>query len=348
LLPARMPVDGMTFNTVVSVVVSILPVFLFLFALVFLDSYKLVHLRAILRTIIVGCLVALACFGMNTFLVRTFSLDVVLYTRYGAPVVEECFKAFYVYYLIRAAKIGFLVDAAIYGFAVGAGFAFVENLYYIHSLEEANLLVWFVRGFGTAVMHGGGTAIVGILSKSLADRRSTTGPAILLPGLGIAIVVHSVYNHFFFSPLLSTFGIILTLPVLIMVLFERSEKATREWLGVELDTEMELLELINGGNISSTKIGRYLRTLEHRFRGEVIADLLCYLRVHLELSIQAKGILMMRDSGFDIPPSPEIHEQLNELKYLDKSIGRTGKLALKPFLRTSTQTLWQLHMLGGK
>jgi len=31
----------------------------------------------------------------------------------------------------------------------------------------------------------------------------------------------------------------------------------------------------------------------------VVADLLCYLRLHTELALRAKGILMMRESGFE-------------------------------------------------
>ena len=48
-----------------------------------------------------------------------------------------------------------MIDAAIYGFAVGAGFAFIENIYYLHSLEHHKIVVWIIRGLGTAVMHGG-------------------------------------------------------------------------------------------------------------------------------------------------------------------------------------------------
>ena len=51
-------------------------------------------------------------------------------------------------------------DAAIYGFAVGTGFALVENVYYLLSLPGAPAALWIVRGFGTAVMHGGTTAIL--------------------------------------------------------------------------------------------------------------------------------------------------------------------------------------------
>ena len=38
-------------------------------------------------------------------------------------------------------------------------------------------------------------------------------------------------------------------------------------------------------------------------------------------------------------------EKFAELRYLESSIGRTGRLALQPLLRMSHKDLWQLYML---
>jgi hypothetical protein len=70
------------------------------------------------------------------------------------------------------------------------------------------------------------------------------------------------------------------------------------------------------------------------------------LRIHLELSIRAKGILLMREAGFEPEPEPAIEAQFKELKYLEKSIGRTGQMAMHPILNMSDRELWQLNMLG--
>ncbi|MGB2957291.1 MAG: hypothetical protein WBD30_00220, partial [Bacteroidota bacterium] len=120
------------------------------------------------------------------------------------------------------------------------------------------------------------------------------------------------------------------------------------WLGVGFDTDQELLEMITSGELAGTRIGRYLQTLERKFPPAVVADMLCYLRVHLELTIQAKGVLLMRDAGFEVQTDPELKEKFEELRYLDKSIGKTGILALRPFLHSSTHDLWQLYILESK
>ncbi|HVX89459.1 MAG TPA: hypothetical protein VG940_11060, partial [Gemmatimonadales bacterium] len=89
----------------------------------------------------------------------------------------------------------------------------------------------------------------------------------------------------------------------------------------------------------------YLTTVRSRFTPEVIVDMMCLLRLRAELAIRAKGILMMREAGFDPAPDPALKATFDELRYLERSIGRTGMLALKPFLHTSTRDLWQLNLL---
>ena len=48
-----------------------------------------------------------------------------------SPWLEESLKAALIVYLIRTRRVGMLVDASIYGFAVGTGFALFENFYYL-------------------------------------------------------------------------------------------------------------------------------------------------------------------------------------------------------------------------
>ena len=194
-------------------------------------------------------------------------------------------------------------------------------------------------------MHGSTAAILGMISKYLSDRYPASGLFIFVPGLGAAIIVHAVYNNFLISPLLSTVILLISLPLLVIVVFEKSEKATRRWLGIGLDTDMELLDLIISGNISQTRIGMYLESLKSRFRGEVVADMLCLLRLQLELSLQVRGILLLREVGLPVSPEPQLVEKFAELKYLEKSIGKTGKLAILPFFRSSSKDLWQRFML---
>ncbi len=321
---------------------SLLPVLVFLVALIFLDSYKLVRLRTVVAMIATGVVAAGAAYFIN---VRLIGSDGFVETRYVVPVVEEFLKAAFIVYLLRAKKIGFMVDAAILGFAVGAGFALCENIYYLESLRTTNLFVWLTRGFGTAIMHGGTTAIVAIMSKNLMDTRNSGTIVLTLPGFAAAVLIHAFFNQLFLHPLLNTAVIAIALPVLMGAIYQRSERSTRKWLGVGFDADVGTLNMIVAGNISDSPIGAYLRSIKDRFTPEVVVDIFCYLRLYLELSVKAKGVLLMRETGFDMPPDPEIRAKFRELSYLEKSIGKTGKIALSPFIRSSSTDLWQLHML---
>ena len=149
------------------VAVSCLPVLLFLLALSLLDSYKLVRGRSLTIAIFFGCLAAAASLGIYMVLMNAITVRPVLYPRYAAPIVEELLKSAYLVYLIGTRRVGFMVDAAISGFAVGAGFAILENAYHVEVLGESRVVIWIVRGFGTAIMHGGTTAVLACMYQKV-------------------------------------------------------------------------------------------------------------------------------------------------------------------------------------
>ena len=325
-----------------SAVLGLLPVMTFLAALVALDSYKLVRLRTVLGVVACGMAAGAVCYWLNGLALGELPIEFRTYTRYVAPLVEEFVKALVMVALIRTHRVGFLVDAAICGFSVGTGFALIENFHYL-TLGTGGMGTWIVRGFGTALMHGGASAIFAVSSVALLERAG--GWRAFVPGFAAAVVLHSAFNHVF-SPLVSTLAVAAALPLLLYTVFARSERALGEWLGKGFDADAEMLALINAGNFSDSPLGRYLHTLQDRFRGPVLADLLCYLRVHTELALRAKGILLMRESGFDVPLDDATREKFTELEYLETSVGKTGLLALRPLLHMSHKDLWQLYVLG--
>ena len=57
-------------------------------------------------------------------------------------------------------------------------------------------------------------------------------------------------------------------------------------------------------------------------------------------------VLLMRESGLDTPIDDETREKLAEVQYLERSIGRTGRVAIRPVLPMTSKDLWQIYMLG--
>lgn len=330
---------------VVSSLIALLPVVVFLALLRGLDAFRLVPLPSALRSLLAGVVAAALAAIVNRLVWEGFTPSWELMTRYFAPAIEEIVKGLWPLLLIRRNRCGFPVDAAIHGFAVGAGFALMENLQYLMQMSDAGTALWVVRGLGTAVMHGCMTAIVGIVAKDLSDRRVSTSPALLALALVPAVVLHSAYNHFLLPPLPSTLLLLTVFPLVTFAVFARSERSTRRWLGSGFDTDTELLELLFAGELPDTPVGLYLDSFRNSFEPEVVGDMLSYLQVSLELSVRAKGMLLARESGIDVPAGPDVLERLEEMRWLEKQLGAAGRLALSPLVQRSSRDLWQLVTL---
>lgn len=325
--------------------VGLLPVILFLLALVYLDSYQMVRMRVVLAMLVAGGVVAVVCYVLNGEIMSLLGMDLTHYSRWIAPMVEETLKASVVLWLFSTHRVGFLVDSVILGFAVGAGFAVVENFYYLYLVDNTTLGIWVVRGFGTAVMHGGVVAIFAAVSQTLAERSVDVRPIHCLPGLLIAISVHSIFNHFFVSPVLSTVGVLVVLPALLYFAFQISEHRTHDWLEVDFDQDAKLMDMIDSGHFSQTPAGVFLASLHDKLDGTVVADMFCYLRIYTELALRAKGLLLARENGLEVEMDEETRAKFAELHFLEHSIGVAGRLTMRPFLQMTTKDLWQLYML---
>src|SRR6185503_9450140 len=129
-------------NMTVALTVSVLPVFLFLGALVLLDSYKLIPLRAILMAVAAGAAAGGVAYVINVSIQPSAEPDLARYSIFVAPILEEILKAVYIVLLMRRNKVGFVVDAATYGFAVGTGFAFIENIFSLHLHPNPTIWTW--------------------------------------------------------------------------------------------------------------------------------------------------------------------------------------------------------------
>ena len=250
---------------IVPALVGLLPVLGFLGVLVAIESHRLVRLSTVIAVVAAGAVVAGLCYAANAWMIDRLGLDLRSYSRYVAPIVEELAKAAIVGVLVHTRRVGFLVDGAILGFAVGAGFAIVENLYYQQIASDAGLGTWIVRGFGTAIMHGGATAIYTIATLALLEQ---VRPRLLafVPGFVTAVMLHSAFNHMFLSPKLSTLAVVVVIPPLILYVFQHSQKAVGDWLGRGFDSDAERLAPsqagdsdVPGGQISG-RVERWCRS----------------------------------------------------------------------------------------
>jgi len=323
---------------------SIFPVILFLIFLFLLDSFKLVIRKYLLGAILWGIISAVLAYYANTFILGYEKIGLPVLSRYVAPASEEIIKSLFIFLIIAKKRVGFMIDGAIYGFAVGAGFALSENIFYLNTNDDTNIFIWIIRGFGTAIMHGGCTSLLSVILINGKNQDKFNATNISM-GFLAAYCIHSAFNHFYIDPVAQTLGVITLLPIVFILIFKYNEKQLQNWLEIEFNSEVELLNMINKGQFLTTRSGEYLASLKSRFPRETIFDMYCFIRIYLELSIKAKRNIMLKENGFPIIIENDLEEKINELVKLRKLIGKVGELTLSPLIRMNYQDLWKINSL---
>ncbi|MEN6453885.1 MAG: PrsW family glutamic-type intramembrane protease [Prolixibacteraceae bacterium] len=323
---------------------SIFPVIFFLIFLALLDSFKLVIKRYLFGAILWGFASAVSAYYVNTCILSFQQINLSALSRYLAPATEEIIKSSFIFLIIAKKRVGFMIDGAIYGFAVGTGFALFENIFYLNANHDPNVFLWIIRGFGTAIMHGGCTSLFSLIVIN-SKNRNKFNMAHLIMGFLVAYCIHSAFNHFYIDPIAQTIGIIILLPFVFILIFRYNEKQLQNWLEIEFNSEVELLTMINKGQFLRTRSGEYLASLKNKFPAEIIVDMYCFIRIYLELSIKAKRNVMLKENGFPIIIEKDLGEKINELAELREQIGKVGELTLSPLIRMNYRDLWKINSL---
>jgi RsiW-degrading membrane proteinase PrsW (M82 family) len=335
----------MPLETILKTLIALLPVIVLVVVLYRLDSHRLLGSDFMVRMFLAGGVIAILCSFANAFAIDMLGMEFSRYTRFGAPLIEELLKASIIVFLFRTNRIGFLIDAGILGFTVGAGFSFVENIYYLANAHDAHYGVWMVRGFGTAIMHGGATALFAIISEVMTERHLKMNSLLYVPGLIVAFLLHSIFNHFPVSPVLAAVVTLLILPTILFLLFERNTTTIHNFLEMDFAAHRRLLKQIRNGEFSGCEAGRFLRDMKDKLAGPVAEEMIQYFCLHTELVLSAESILLAREQGVDMEVGHEIQQKLQTMHQLERHIGRAGLRALRPHLQFTAKDMWEVHLL---
>ena len=154
-------------------------------------SYK----QVILCFIWGGLSVGIAAFLANWIIFDLQLINRTSFSQFAAPILEELLKALILIYLVRRADFTYFVDGAIYGFAVGIGFAILENYLYLSNQSTVTLNLAIGRVLSTNLMHAAATSIVGIVLGKARFSRFTGRLLALFLGFMLAVLVHAGFNN---------------------------------------------------------------------------------------------------------------------------------------------------------
>lgn len=331
-------------HTMLEASLALLPVLLFLGGLLFLDSFRVAGPLLVGATLLAGAGAGVASYLISGGVMDLLHLSFAAYSQFAAPVLEEALKAAVILVLFRLDRIGFLVDAAILGLATGAGFSLFENIYYAFVFPDANAAVWLVRGLGTALMHGGTAALFALTAQAMRDRDETTTPLDYLPCFLIAVALHLIFNQFTAYPLASAAGTLLALPMALLFLFDRSEQQMHDCLVQEYQDHEALLADIRSGKFQTGRTGRVIRTWAARRNPALVTSIFAYIKLHTELVVRAEAQLLAKEKS-ETPPPPVDPAAFQRLHALERQIGKSALLTLKPHLKFNRRQLFELDRL---
>ena len=326
-------------------VAALLPVVIYIIVVYQIDNFSLISVKRLLLLILCGMLTALACFALfqltGTIIPESLSDSV-------NPIIEEMVKGIPLLWLAARKKIVFFIDSVICGAAVGGGFSILENIFYLLLDDQMGIGTVLFRGLEVALVHMGCSALVaaGLMlivrmieysrSRSVV-KKSDIAMSVFL--LSEAPVLHLFHNTFHFVPLVQFVFVIGTLGGLLVWTYFYDVEMIHSWIDTGLDKQLDLLASIKTGRLDDTPTGKFLESVKDAFPPKDFFDIICYVQLHVELSVASRSRVMLRETGLEdnLPLSDEMKEQILsqyiEYKILEKRLGNAARMTIAPIVK---------------
>lgn len=326
-----------------SVLAALLPIAIYIYVVYELDNFSLLSEKRLLILVMTGMLAAIACFGLFSLTGRVLSDDV---SDIANPVMEEMVKALPLLFLALRKRIVFFIDSVICGAAVGGGFSILENVFYLMFGDSLGVGTMLFRGMEVALIHMGCSASIAtaLMFTVRISERSKTGQTIKHSDVVMAVfliilsvVLHVLHNSFHFNPMTQFIIVLGTMALLLVWIYQFDEKMIHSWLDRGLDTQVNLLQSIEEGRLNETNTGQFLMSIKKTFPPEVFFDVICYVQLHLELSVAAKSRFMLREAELALPMDNTEKEmylsKYTEFKTLEKRLGKSAMMTIAPVVK---------------
>ena len=326
-------------------VAAILPVVIYIFIVYKIDNFSLINVKNLFLQVLCGMVAALVCFGLFQLTGLILSEN---QSDFFNPILEEIIKAIPLLWLATRKKIVFFIDSVICGAAIGGGFSILENIFYLLLGNEMGIGTVLFRGLEVALIHMGCSAIIAaglMLGIRLILRSRSRLPIknsdalMVISLLVVAPVLHVCHNTFHFNPLVQFIFVIGTMGGLLVWTYFYDVEMIHRWLDTGLDKQLSLLDSIKKGHLSDTPTGHFLQSVKDAFPPEDFFDMICFVQLHVRLSVASRSRVMLWESGLerDLPLTDEMKElilsQYTEYRLLEKRLGNTARMTIAPIVK---------------
>ncbi len=258
------------------------------------DRYRIVETRWVIVCMLGGVFVYLIAARVNPALMDhgIFSRNVII--RVVAPIMETTLNGLFLYLILSRLKFSRTVDGIIYGVAVGAGFAAIENYEYILGYSDLALTIAFARVFSTNFVHMGVLGLSGFLliTAGFDKNRSIRGVKIFA-ALTLPSVINMAFNTMVNAGTLLVIAIAFGLSLILILgtIIRRLIRQEERWISKFLQGETAVQ-----GSSPLNNVEQIAKTIRELF-GVVRAS-----QLERFLILQARrGILQKILTGMDDP-----------------------------------------------
>jgi RsiW-degrading membrane proteinase PrsW (M82 family) len=332
--------------------VALVPVLVLLGVFIWLDAFALMNAGEVALLLLCGAIGALLAWPVSGRLLDTLPIGFSLYSRFVAPWIEEAIKAVIMIILFRMNRIGYKLDAVISGFAIGAGFSVVENIFYLTMYPDYGTGTWLVRGFGTAIMHGTTLAVLAAIAHELAERETREAAADFdfhlywfVPGYLVAVALHTAFNQFPDRPMVAMMGAVVIAPVVLIAILNFGTAEAQRWLAAEHADHEAQLDALRGGGWPPGPAGQKISALAARLDPESAKRVRRYWELHAWLVAEAEETMIEEAEGDAEFSAPQVRAALAELDGLKQALGRSTFAALQALLPFSRNDYWEISAL---
>ncbi len=320
----------------------LIPLF-FLYLIHLLEIYAASRHDVLWLSIGWGIMVFGIAYGAHRFMLDRDIATIEDLNLYVAPIIEEILKSVFLIILVRRLVLRYAADGMAYGFAIGIGFAIVENIAYVINNPDTGLQLAMTRSLSTSLVHGFTTAIVGTVAGASLPFPNRTRINRSLFSLIFVMLIHGNFNFVVRNLsgaelLLTALGMGLGGVAVIIIIMHRT--LDRESQAIQL----ELSGVLSAGELVATRNPEMVAQILAQHRGTIGEHRTELIQRYVILQAQ-RGILRKNIALSRNPKSVEILERQlqtteQQIDVLRGSMGLYTWIWLRSVLPSEESSLW--------
>jgi RsiW-degrading membrane proteinase PrsW (M82 family) len=309
------------------------------------DLYKTGTFRFVVLSFLWGTIAFAIVAFINRLLIGNNIFERLTVLQFIAPFEEEILKGLILIYLIRRPQFTYFVDGAIYGFAVGIGFAVVENYDYVLGTTSGALDVALGRVISTNLIHATGSAIVGIAAGLARFSRGSGRILRVVAGLILAILLHTGFNNLVtrvesgwllvYAAVVGTTGV-----GAIWASIRRGLAEEKAWIEETLGMADRVTASEAAVVHRISDLDAILEPLAMRFGEEKASQIEEFLFMQARLGILRKTLEKLSDESLLKSTRAEIAEIQQEMDTARRSVGSITMMYLRSIFPETDISLW--------